>query len=296
MAQEGWSVKLARRMLALMLLVALLPAPLARAEDLQPEAAYYRMVALRVLHGSPLGPSLDEPITRAEAVTIVVRAFGKADEAELLEGAPVFADTAYHWASGYIAEATKLVAAAGESLGLPGGNFEPNALLSRAQEVALLAKFLGVKPDPAKAWPANYLDKALAFGLITSDEHALASREPEAVILRTEFFVLYDRAFYTFDLGGGKTLYTKYWDSEPPVLTLETVEPVAGTPSLTVQGQVTGAVTLTANGEPVLIAADGSFTYGFTPADGGTGWSVDFLARDLAGNETTKSVAVTRTL
>ncbi|HLN62312.1 MAG TPA: S-layer homology domain-containing protein [Symbiobacteriaceae bacterium] len=288
-------MKLARTALALMLTLGLLPAPLAMAESFTPELAYNRMVALHVLHALPTRPSLAVDVTRAEAVAVLVRAFGKADEAALLERAPVFADTADHWASGYIAEATKLVASAGGSLGLPGGNFAPNARVTRAQAVAFLAKFLGVRPDPAKAWPANYLDAALAQGLITADEHALANREPEAVMIRAEFFFIADRAFYTFDIGGGKTVYTKYWDSEAPTLTLEAVEPIAGTPSLTVRGRVTGAVTLTANGEPVLIAADGSFTYGFTPPEGASGWNLDFVAQDLAGNVTEKSVSRTRT-
>lgn len=288
-------MKLARSLLALALALSLLPAPLARAEDLGPEQAFNRMVALRVLHASPIGLALDEPITRAEAVVVLVRAFGKADDADLLEGAPVFTDTANHWASGYIAEASKLAAAAGASLGMPGGRFEPNARVTRAQEVAFLAKFLGVRPDPAKAWPANYLDKALEFGLITADEHGLASREPEATILRTEFFVLYDRAFYTFDLGAGKTLYMKYWDSEAPTLTLEAVEPPGADRSLTVRGRATGAITLTANGEPVPIGADGSFVYRTALPEGTSGWNIDFAARDLAGNTTWQSVSKMRT-
>lgn len=93
-----------------------------------------QLIALGVLNGYPdktFKP--DATITRAEFVTILVRAFTFAPQA-----GKVFADTANHWAKDYIATATAL----GIVDGYDDNNFGPNDLITREQMAVMIAKAL----------------------------------------------------------------------------------------------------------------------------------------------------------
>ncbi len=118
--------------------------------------------------------ALGANITRAQLVTIIVRAFGFDKEAQALNGQPAFPDTANHpWASGYIALAKRLIeerSNGAEVVGRPDGTFNPDGNVTAAESVAFLMKFLGVKSDPTLGWPANYIQGALKAGLITAED------------------------------------------------------------------------------------------------------------------------------
>jgi hypothetical protein len=78
-------------------------------------------------------------------------------------------------------------------------------------------------------------------------------------------------------------------DDTPPVLDVPPPDGVGIDDAVTVAGQADEAVTLTAEGEPVAVAEDGTFSVTFpTPPAG----SVEFEATDRAGNVATLSVPV----
>jgi hypothetical protein len=259
-----------------------------------------RMQALKIVQGMPDGTlGLDKEITRAELVTIIVRAFGQEDNAKLLAGSAAFTDTAKHWASGNIAMAQALVAkVGGDAIGMPDGSFAPDAKLTPAQAVAFLMKFLGVKADPAKAWPANYLDKAADMGLIAADDKAMIANQANTNATRGLAFYLFDRAFASYQLPSGKTFYTQYVDQTAPELTIKN-DAVSTTmdASVTVTGTVTGASELYVGSTKVTPDASGNFSadvaLGEVKADP---YTITVTARDLAGNKTEKSIKVTRTV
>lgn len=260
-----------------------------------------RMQALKIVQGMPDGTlGLDKEITRAELVTIIVRAFGQEDNAKLLMGSTGgFTDTAKHWASGNIAMATALVSkVGGDAIGLPDGTFNPDGKLTPAQAVAFLMKFLGVKADPAKAWPANYLDKAVDMGLIAADDKATIANQANTNATRGLAFYLFDRAFANYTLSNGKTFYTTYVDTMAPELTIKN-DAVSTTmdSKVTVTGTVTGASELYVGTTKVTPDASGNFSSDVTLGDvKADPYTITVTARDLAGNKTEKSIKVTRTV
>ena len=98
------------------------------------EANIAKLVGLGALSGYPDGSfKPDATITRAEFVTILVRAFEFAPQA-----GKVFADTANHWAKDFIATA----AALGIVDGYDDNNFGPDDLITREQMAVMIARAL----------------------------------------------------------------------------------------------------------------------------------------------------------
>lgn len=241
-------------------------------------AASWRLEGLGVVGGRGGRPELYSPFTRAEVVTILVRAFGRQGEAEERKGEAAFSDTASHWARGQVAVAKDLALANGFSLGFGDGTFRPDARVTNAELLAFVLKFLGVAPDPTKAWPENVLASAVACGLLKADD--LPQIRPAEPATLGRFYYVLDRAFYGFKLPDGKTVYTKYVKPLPPLLSLDA--PAFDGHRLVVTGTVSGdTTTLAVNGAPVQ-PEDGCFRYVLADAAGTK--TVTVAAGDLAGH------------
>lgn len=205
----------ARLLLALLLAVGLLFAAVgpavAAADDefgADPEAVQ-RLVEVGLVKGRATGDgevdfALEATITRAELVTVLVRAFGGEPDAEAYDGEAPFPDvTADHWAYGFIAVAAGL---SHQPLGYPDGTFGPDREVTAAEVVAFTMKFLGI--DEAEGeWPDNYVDGLAAAGIV--DEASVAGLKfiANAAAPRGVVFTLLDMAFATYEVEEGKTIY-----------------------------------------------------------------------------------------
>lgn len=175
----------------------------------------YGLITGRTTAGGSVDLALNQSITRAELVTILVRAFGYEEAAKKYNGPAVFSDTNQNWAQGYIAVAANLVKEnGGLTLGLPDGTFNPNGKVTTAEAIAFLMKFYGVQPDPNKKWPDNYINQAIEVGLILASDLTEVSNLLKEPIQRGPAFIILDFGFYNYDLGNGKTVYTPIVDSE----------------------------------------------------------------------------------
>lgn len=130
-----------------------------------------RLMELGIIQGNGSNPiDLGNSISRAEFVTVMVRAFGQESTAALVNSAPAFVDSfdASHWAAGYVAVAKNLIQGVGGlPLSLPSG-FDPNGRPTPNEAMALLSAFLGI-PQPSTLPPAsqlfqNLVDKNLQGG------------------------------------------------------------------------------------------------------------------------------------
>src|SRR5439155_1113778 len=90
-----------------------------------------------------------------------------------------------------------------------------------------------------------------------------------------------------------RSAYTVILDRQPP--TLDMIGPVDGAtvdgPNVIVQGKAEIGATVTVNGRTIVPGQDGSFSESFTPPVGPV--AITVVARDRAGNETTKKSSVT---
>ncbi|TYP52496.1 S-layer homology domain-containing protein [Thermosediminibacter litoriperuensis] len=123
-----------------------------------------RAKALGILKGDEKGNlNLDKPITRAEALTLIVRISGLESSANLMKGQTQFKDVpATHWATGYI----NLGVGQGIIKGYPDGTFRPNANVTFAEmaKMLLYAMNYGVTVEGAP-WPAGVMGKADDLGI-----------------------------------------------------------------------------------------------------------------------------------
>lgn len=158
--------------------------------------------------------ALNANITRAELVTILVRAFGQDENAKKLNGVTAFPDTAHHpWASGYIALAKNIIEQrtnGRESVGLPDGTFNPDGNVTAAEAIAFLMKFTGAPKDETLTWPHNYLQGALQAGFIDQEDLDALEGNLSAPATRGLVFYLADSAFSKVTLAEGKTVYDQF--------------------------------------------------------------------------------------
>jgi len=121
-----------------------------------------RAKALGILRGDDQGNlNLDKPITRAEALALIVRISGLETSAELMKGQTKFADVnpdaSLQWATGYINLGV------GQNIvnGYPDGTFKGNAQVTYAEmaKMILYAMNYGVTVEGAP-WPAGVMGKA----------------------------------------------------------------------------------------------------------------------------------------
>jgi len=119
------------------------------------------LTELGVVSGYPDGTyKPDNIVTRAEMAVIVVRALGLANYAT---GTSSFSDMAGHWSNAYVAYATSL----GIIDGYPDGTFRPDNTVSYDEAAKMLVAALGYTPESLPGtWPANYVVKAQALGIL----------------------------------------------------------------------------------------------------------------------------------
>lgn len=175
-------------------------------------AAAERMYEHHMIKGDANGDlRLGGTITRAEMVTLIVRAFGQEELATSLKGAPIFSDSASHWASGYIAAAKKLIEdrSPGTSVGKGDGVFDPDGNLTSAESLAFLMKFIGVKADLTLSWPDSYIQAAVKAGLISAEDASGLDEIKNAPANRGYVFYVADRIFDSFKVDGGSTIYER---------------------------------------------------------------------------------------
>ncbi|HEY3363633.1 MAG TPA: S-layer homology domain-containing protein [Symbiobacteriaceae bacterium] len=280
----GLSKQLTSAVLAVSLLAGLAgPASAAYPDGV--EAAARRMHDLGLIQGrDPNNPddlALNGNITRAELVTVIVRAFGQRAAAGQLKGVPAFPDSASHWASGEIAMAKSLIESNGFTLGMPDGTFQPDYPVTTAEAVAFVVKFLGLSYNKKEIWPDNFFNAAVAAGILSAAERDEFAPSSFRAAKRGLVFYLMDNAFYTIKLPSGKTVYTRYVKPIPPVLNVNPVPPTTAESQITVTGQVsTDAVSVYVNTVKATVTPQGKYS-ATVPADIG---SITVTATDLAGN------------
>jgi hypothetical protein len=249
-----------------------------------------RLVGLKLIQGHPnSGLAVGEPISRAEFVTLIVRAFGQEPAAKAMGATEPFPDVRGHWASGYITVAQRLVQQQGATLGLPGGNFRPDALLTAPEAAAFLMKFTGIKPAPNLAWPENYVTGAQP--LIGVRGQDAIRQQGKQVTSRGTAFLVADEVFYFHKLAGGGTVYTTYVDTVKPTLTIDSFTADAGKQQAIVTGTVSADVQTVWIGTEGVTAtpSEGRFTATVPWAPGAPG-SILIVAEDLAGNKLEQSI------
>jgi len=109
-----------------------------------------------------------EPITRAEYVDLIVKAFSLPGN-----GQPVFSDLpADFWALAYITRAHE----EGWVIGFPDGTFRPQEPVTRAQALVVLVRMANWTaqpwpyPVPASSWAASYIAAALAHHILLASD------------------------------------------------------------------------------------------------------------------------------
>jgi hypothetical protein len=256
--------------------------------------AAQRMAVLGLVRGRAPGDyALNETITRAEIVTILVRALGRDNDAAILAGAPAFPDTANHpWASGYAALAKNL----GIASGYPDGTFRPDAAVTAAEALAFLVKFLGIEVNDALGWPNNFIAAALETGFVKPDDNVAAFANTAAP--RGMVFYFGDLAFRTVPLkSSGKSVYRTYIDTEPPSVSVNALPATTTATSVTVSGTVMGHAVLHVGTSPatwraVTANADGTFSTSVALNPGAN--SILVHAVDMVGNDVLSTSTVTR--
>lgn len=171
---------------------------------------------------------LDQTITRAELIAILVKAFNHEDEAiEQNDAPPAFEDMTDHpWANGYVTVAKALLEDKEQVLGRDDDTFDPDGSLTAAETVAFLMKFLDIEPAEALSWPDNYMKGAVQAGMLpeaTVQELSAYMSEP---ITRGIAFYIADQAFQAPLLEDGKSVYALYEGiaSADPAQTTETTD------------------------------------------------------------------------
>ncbi|MFZ5827868.1 MAG: putative Ig domain-containing protein [Bacillota bacterium] len=277
-------------------LIGLIAAPVHGFEAPEITRAAERMRDLGVVTGYEDGSlRLENTISRAELVTIIVRAYGKKDAAELLKGTQTYEDVApTHWASGYIALAKSMIEENGQSMGVTASTFQPDTTVTAAQSVAFLMKFLGIKPDPTLSWPMDYVQGAVSAEMITEADAFSLDGLLDSPANRGLVFYLADKAFYSYPIANGKSLYQTYVDPEPPTLTVNQTPTETAEAILLLMGKAEGAEAVqVGSSSPIEVDADGSFTADIELKIGPN--EIVITAVDLVGNASEQSVKVTRT-
>jgi hypothetical protein len=170
------------------------------------------MQELGILRGRPLvGLVPNETLTRAEMVTMLVRAMGREPEA-LRERLTAYPDTAGHWANGYIAVGRRMLAERGLGLGYQDGLFRPDDAVTAVEMVALLLKFLDVPPQTGLSWPDNYLAAAASAGILEREGERFCGEEARsAPVTRGCLFYHADRSFRLVPVDTSlRSVYERY--------------------------------------------------------------------------------------
>lgn len=261
-----------------------------------------RMLRLGLVQGRGGGDlALGSSITRAELVTIMVRALGLEFAADVAKGTAVFPDVpGDHWASGYIAVARNLAQKNGFTIGFPDGTFGPDTEVTPAQALAFEMKFLGITEDKTQAWPNSYVAAARRAGIIDATD-VIVDGIPA---LRGQVFGMADKAFSTYVLPSGKTVYAEniaaYRQNVAvaggPIITVGALPTSTKDAKVSLSGSIQGATTAAALvgdvAMPLNLGENGSFLLDVDLAYGAN--EVLIEATDLIGQVSSKTFTITR--
>lgn len=102
-------------------------------------------------------------VTRAQMASLIVRAMGKTQEADLLKSVDAgYTDvSARHWARGFVALASRAGIVKGD-----GGLFHPDDPVNYAQAVTMLVRAAGYEDQVYGGYPAGYVVKGNELGLL----------------------------------------------------------------------------------------------------------------------------------
>ncbi len=166
-------------------------APLSDIAGEKSEDAVNVLTQLGVVSGYPDGTYRpDNIVTRAEMAVIVVSALGLADYAT---GTSSFSDMGGHWSNSFVAYAASM----GIIAGYPDGTFRPDRTVSYDEAATMLVAALGYTPDSLTGtWPANYVVKAQALGILKGIKAGAAGANRGDIAIMT---------FQTLDQQIGKT-------------------------------------------------------------------------------------------
>jgi|GEM_PF-1771715 len=267
----------------------------------QVNTAAERMAALNLVKGrlnadGTTDLALDQPITRAELLKVVIMGLGYTEEnVNILKGAPSFSDVDVNeWYAPYIALAKNVAAQSGVEVGYPDGMFRPNNQVTAAEALVFIMKLLGITPVTGDDWIQGNIALAVQSGLLTEADAQALLDDPSAPATRGLVFTIVDTAFDTYTYPNGKTVYQQNVDKEAPALTVNQGAPSVQAASVEITGKVSGAVELYAGTDAITFDAEGNFSYTAALEVGKN--TITFTAKDLVGNTATYDYVVERTV
>ncbi|WP_374711946.1 S-layer homology domain-containing protein [Symbiobacterium terraclitae] len=295
----GLMKKLTSAVVASSLVLTLAVPALAAPSPAVTNAAFERLHHYSIVQGvampdGSISPALDMTLTRAQLVTIVVRAFGEEQMAAILQGASTFPDVpGSHWSSGYVAVAKNIAAQKNLELGYPDGTFQPERTVTAIEALTFVMKFLGLPVGSGPDWDKQTIASAVAAGVLSNEDVATYLSDAGAPATRGLAFALLDNIFYNYQGLNGKNLYVAYHDNEPPVVTLNALPGNTSEPTITVSGTVSGDFAeVYVGSDRVTVAANGSFSAQVALQPGQN--TITVSAKDLAGNVAEKTVTVSK--
>ncbi len=146
------------------------------------EKAVTALENLGVVAGYPDGTFKPENnVTRAEAAKMIIAALGLTAQAE--GNTTTFSDCQGHWAAGYIGYAQAL----GVLKGVGNNKFNPGGNVTYQETLTMIVRAVGYTDASLPGtWPANYVAKAKALGLLKNVDKAgnqAASRGDVAIMI-----------------------------------------------------------------------------------------------------------------
>ena len=173
-----------KRFISVLLCACLLCAALIPAASAADTASAEILSRLGLFKGTGTGLALDDTVTRAQAVTMLVRFLGAEQDALAAPGASGFADSASHWAEPYIAYAH----AHGITNGTSDTTFSPDEPVTGPQLTRLILSALGYEGVTL----SNAYSKGIEAQLLTNNTlKAAAVSTSKAPLVRgtlAEFF------------------------------------------------------------------------------------------------------------
>lgn len=280
---KGWVALLQVLILCLALVVPVSAATSPSSSELLSILTHYRIV-----RGDERGNlNLDKPISRAEMITIMVRALGDEEEADFFKEFGPFKDvSADDWYAGYInyGAARKLVKGDGT------GFVRPNANISWAEALTLLVRVINREPIGGD-WPTNVMLTAAELGLVPSNVSMANINEPA---IRGRIFESLAVAITTVETPNGRTYLQENVDSTPPSLSVNAITSPTDAEKVSVGGTTSSdAVRVTVNGKAAALNGTRWSTSVNLVAGANT---LEIAAEDMAGNKETERVTVERNL
>lgn len=239
-----------------------------------------------IIKGDQFGNlNLEQPIKRAEAATIFVRAMGQESTAPLMASLVPFEDAKGHWGAGYIAVAYRLNIMKGRSDTM----FDPEALITNQEVYTVLLRL--VQREPLGAWnPQQIMQIAADLGLTPAGINPGVLGPAQA--LRGTIFRSLGKAASSLELADGRTVLSTYVDFLPPTLRLDAPPSAVGTSSVRLTGTAQGAAYILVGTQKVAVGNGDRFTVD-VPLNPGTN-TFEIKAVDWAGNVSSQTVSVTR--